>query len=212
MKKLFFILTLGLLSLGFSSSCTTNDNDQEEDYLVVIGEAEMQLPNAGYRLNLSYNGPMSIRPKFITWADSIQRELPGMSKISENIFLNYMPEQMGKEVNKDMYQTSISYWINVEDSTLFADITQDLLNRNIPFNINVMGTFLDPVKKAELQQELMDKALENAKTKLEYLTVPDRKYVVVAVEEIDNTTPYGPEYYDFNRKMVTRLRVKARLE
>lgn len=27
---------------------------------------------------------------------------------------------------------------------------------------------------------------------------------------MDNTVPYGPEYNDFNRRMVSRLRVKAR--
>lgn len=210
MKKQLLSFVLVMIILGLCS-CTKAETEPQQDYLEVIGEAEMITPEAGYKLNLTYNGPMEMRNSFVTWADSIQQKLPGMIKTSENIYLNHIPEQTSRRINKSMYQTSVTYLLNVEDSTLFASITQDLLNRNIPFNLNVMGTFMKPEQKARLQQNLMKQALVNAKTKLDFLNTAERAYSITQVEELDNTVPYGPEYYDYNRKMIARVKVKARL-
>ena len=54
-------------------------------------------------------------------------------------------------------------------------------------------------------------ALNNAKAKRSFLAGLDRAYEIIKTEELDNTTPYGPWYYDFNRKRVAQIRVKARL-
>lgn len=210
MKKQILWLALGMFALGLSS-CVKVEPDEQQDYLEVIGEAEMQTPDAGYKLNLTYNGPMGLRDSFVTWADSLQRKIPGMVKTSENIHINYMPEQAGQRINKDMYQTNISYMLHVQDSTTYSAITQDLLNRKIPFNLNVMGTFINPEEKAKLQRHLMEEALANAKSKLDFLNTGDKTYSITQVEELDHTVPYGPEYYDYNRKMVSRVKVKARL-
>jgi len=52
-------------------------------------------------------------------------------------------------------------------------------------------------------------ALNDAKAKRSFLAGLDRSYEIMGTEELDNTTPYGPGYYDFNRRMVARVRVKA---
>ncbi|WP_347156736.1 SIMPL domain-containing protein [Pontibacter chitinilyticus] len=212
MKERTLVLLALACSLTAFSSCTTRQSDAGENYLQVIGEYEQQMPEAGYRLNLSYNGPVAKRDQFVTWADSLQRKVPNMVKTNENIFINYMPEQMGQKIKPDMYQTSVTYMLTVEDSTLYGQIAKDLLRRNIPFSINVMGTFLNPSQKIKLQETMMEQALQNARTKLSFLAGKGRKYEIIGVEELDNTAPYGPEYYDFNRKMVSRIKVKARLE
>jgi hypothetical protein len=201
-------LALGLLALG---SCQQK-TDHEDKYFEVIGEYEQQTPEAGYRLNLSYNGPIDKRDEFVAWADSLKQKVPNMVKTNEGIFVNYMPEQAGKKIRKDMYQTNVTYLLTVADSTLYGQLTKDLLKRDFAFNINVMGVYLDPASKAKLQQDMMQKALDNAKTKLDFLTGKDRAYEIVSIEELDNNTPYGPEYYDYNRKMVARLKVKAELD
>lgn len=87
---------------------------------------------------------------------------------------------------------------------------RDMLRRNIPFNLNIAGTYLDQAKRRQVQQELMQEALAHAKTKLSFLANGGEKYEIVGVEEMDNTVPYGPEYHDFNRRMVSRVKVKAR--
>ncbi|WP_439879574.1 SIMPL domain-containing protein [Pontibacter sp. MBLB2868] len=210
MKKQKMLLPALLLGLGLMVSCTPYT--EEDNYLEVIGEYEQQTPEAGYRLNLSYNGPVELRDKFTAWADSMKKEVPSMVKSNENIYLNYMPEQMGKKISKDMYQTSVTYLLTVNDSAMYSNITQDLLKKNLPFNLNVMGTFIDPARKVKLQHTMMQKALENAKAKLALMSDEGKDYEIVSVEELDNTTPYGPEYDDFNRRMITRLKVKAKLQ
>ncbi len=200
-----------LLGLGALSSCETRSAAEEENYLQVIGEYEQQMPEAGYRLNLSYNGPMHMRPAFTRWADSLQQVVPSMVLMNDNTYLNYMPEQMGQEkIRPGMFQTSVTYNLVVPDSATYGRIIQSALDHNFPFNMNVTGTFVEPERKQELQQELMQKALENAKAKLNFLS-GEKKYEVVGVEELDNMQPYGPEYYEFNRKMLARVKVKARL-
>lgn len=200
-------LLAGVATLG---SCDTRST-AAEDYLEVIGEAEQTMPDAGYRLNLSFNGPMNMRDKFSTWADSLQKEVPNMVLTSDNIYINYMPEQMGKEkITPNMMHSNISYNIIAADSAMYGRILRDMLRRNIPFNLNIAGTFLDQGQRRKVQQELMQEALDHAKTKLSFLANGEDKYEIVGVEEMDNTVPYGPEYFDFNRRMVSRLKVKAR--
>jgi len=205
------VWVLALLT-GFSTlnSCQMRSSPGE-DYLEVIGEFEQTMPDAGYRLNLSYNGPMSMRGNFMHWADSLQKQVPSMVLTSDNIYINYMPEQMAQEkIKPSMMQSNISYNIIAPDSATYGRILRDMLRRNIPFNMNIAGTFLDQTKRQQLQQELMQKALEHARTKLRFLANGEGNYEIVGVEEMDNTVPYGPEYNDLNRRMVARLKVKAR--
>ncbi|MCC9166302.1 hypothetical protein [Pontibacter harenae] len=83
MKKMYFGALAFIMSLSTLCSCTSTDS--EENYVEVIGEYEQQMPEAGYRLNLSYNGPLAMRDKFVVWADSLKRLVPTMAKTSENI-------------------------------------------------------------------------------------------------------------------------------
>ncbi|MCC9138613.1 hypothetical protein ACFSKU_03020 [Pontibacter silvestris] len=85
-----------------------------------------------------------------------------------------------------------------------------MLKRSLPF-INVSRIFFDPDQKTALQHELMQKALSNAKAKLSSLTQDGHKYEIVGIQELDSKLPYGPEHYDYNRVVVERVRVKARL-
>ncbi|WP_266202334.1 SIMPL domain-containing protein [Pontibacter kalidii] len=212
MKRLNLWVLSALLGVGTLSSCQTRSAAEEEDYLQVIGEYEQQMPEAGYRLSLSYNGPMRLRPAFTRWADSLQQVVPSMVLTNDNTYLHYMPEQMGQEkIKPGMFQTSLTYNMVVPDSAAYGRIIQSALDHNFPFNMNVTGTFVEPERKQELQQELMQKAMENARTKLNFLSGGADKYKIVGVEELDNLQPYGPEYYEFNRKMVSRVKVKARL-
>lgn len=210
MKKVCVWVLALLASVVALGSCDMRSN-AGEDYLEVIGEAEQNMPDAGYRLNLSFNGPMSMRAKFSAWADSLQQEVPNMVLTSDNIYINYMPEQMGQEkITPNMMQSSISYNILAADSAMYGRILRDMLRRNIPFSLNIAGTFLDQEQRQKVQQELMQQALAHAKAKLGFLAGGEGKYEIVGVEEMDNTVPYGPEYKDFNRRVVSRLKVKAR--
>ncbi|AKD05352.1 hypothetical protein PKOR_22760 [Pontibacter korlensis] len=208
MRKLNVWVLVALLGLGTLSACETRSSTEEENYLQVIGEYEQSMPDAGYRLNLSYNGPMNMRARFTRWADSLQQVVPSMVLTSDNTYLNYMPEQMGQEkIKPSMFQTSVSYNIVVPDSATYGRIIQSALDHKFPFNVNVSGTFVEPERK----QELMQKAMENARVKLNFLSGGAGSYEIVGVEELDNIQPMGPEYYEFNRKMVSRVKVKARL-
>ena len=201
-----------LLGAATLSGCQTRTAATEEDYLQVIGEYERPMPEAGYRLTLSYNGPMTMRHEFIRWADSLQQKVPSMLLTNDNTYLNYMPEQMGKEkIKPAMFQTSMTYNIVVPDSATYGRIIRSALNHRFPFNMNVSGTVVEPEQKQKLQQELMQKALDNAKAKLNFLSGGEGKYEIVSIEEMDNMQPFGPEYYEFNRKMASRVKVKARL-
>ncbi|MCC9166301.1 hypothetical protein [Pontibacter harenae] len=122
-----------------------------------------------------------------------------------------MPEQMGKKVDNDMFQTNVTYMLTVSDSSLYNQISQDLLRRNLPFNVNVMGTFMESNQKVEIQQQMMQQAMENAKTKLKAMVGEGRDYQVVRIEELDLSVQMGPEYYEYNRRMIARLKVKAKL-
>lgn len=147
MKQVHVWVLALLAGFGTLSSCQVRD-DAQEDYLEVIGEHEQSMPDAGYRLNLSYNGPMSMRSEFMEWADSLQKQVPGMVLTSENIYIHYMPEQMGREkIRPEMYQTSVSYNVTVADSAMYGRIMQDVLRHNFPFSVNVSGTVLDPAKR-----------------------------------------------------------------
>lgn len=210
MKKLPH-LCFGLLA-GVALLIGCRPAESDGNYLEVIGEYEQPSPEAGYRLNLAYNGPLSQREGFEKWVDSVQQKVPGLVKISENIYVNYMPEEMGRKPTRSDLQTSISYMLNASDSTLYNRLANDLLKSNLPFSLNVMGTYLDPATKTKLQQDLMQKALANARQKIESITGEGATYQIVQIEELDNTVPYGPEYYDFNRRMVSRIKVKARLD
>ncbi|WP_242927254.1 SIMPL domain-containing protein [Pontibacter vulgaris] len=213
MKKNLLLALIFITSIGLLSSCETRNSTSEDNYIEVIGEYEQPAPDAGYRLNLSYNGPISLRPRFQKWADSLQQQFPSMTKMNENIFLNYMPEQMGKNINRNMYQIGVSYNLTVSDTASYNRITREALKRNIPFNLNVTGSFIEPGKRLAVQKEMLQKAIENAKSKIETLKgTPEKKYVIVSMEEIDSSVPYNPEYYDFNRRMVARIKVKARLQ
>ena len=112
-----------------------------------------------------------------------------------------------------MYQVGVTYIVNVADSATYDQLAKDLLKRNIPFSLNMMGTFIDPKKKLALQQTILAKALDNAKAKLDFLKGgrPGSTYEIVSIEEMDNLQPYGPDYYDFNRRLAARVKVKARL-
>ena len=210
MKKVCVWVLALLASVVALGSCDMRGT-AGEDYLEVIGEAEQTMPDAGYRLNLSYNGPMSMRAKFSAWADSLQQKVPGMVLTSDNIYINYMPEQMGQEkITPNMMQSSISYNILAADSAMYGRILRDMLRRNIPFSLNIAGTFLDQEQRRQVQQKLMQEALEHARAKLGFLAGGEGDYEIVGVEEMDNTVPYGPEYNDFNRRVVSRLKVKAR--
>ncbi len=201
----------GLLAVfGLMAGCG-NRHTTEEGMLTVIGEYEQTMPDAGYRLNLSFNGTMRQRNEFMRWADSLQREVPSMMLTSDNVYINYMPEQAAQQhTQPDMFQSNISYNIIAADSAMYQRILKDILRRNLPFNLNVGGTFLDHGKRQAIQQELMQKALENATQKLNAMAGGEEHYDIVTVEEMDNTVPYGPEYNDFNRRMVSRLKVTAR--
>lgn len=204
-------LVAALLVAGLVSGCDNRALQPEENYLQVIGEAERPMVDAGYRLNLSYNGSMESRERFTQWADSLAKKLPGMSLINESVYFNYMPEQMGKEkIKPSMFQTSVSYNVTVPDSATYNRIIQDALDRQFPFNVNVSGTYLDEAKRAQVQQQLMDEALEHARAKLNSLSGGEGKYEIVGIEELDSNQPYGPEYYEFNRRMVARVKVKAK--
>ncbi|MBB6611744.1 SIMPL domain-containing protein [Pontibacter sp. Tf4] len=213
MKKMHLWLLVLAGSATLLAGCQQRDmDDDDERYLEVIGEYEQVTPDAGYKLNLSYNGPMELRQKFQKWVDSLQQELPTMVKTNDNIYLNYMPEQMGKRVTPNMYQVGVTYMVNVADSATYQRIADQLLKRNIPFSLNMMGTFIDPAKKAEIQQQMLGKAIENAKTKLNFLKGDgSQSYEIISIEELDNVAPYGPEYYEYNRRMLSRVKVRARL-
>ncbi len=212
MKKLIIstlVLGLGLVGL---SSCESR-KAADERYVEVVGEYEQTSPDAGYRLNLSYNGPLSMKRRFQDWADSLRQQYPSMVKMNENIFVNYMPEQMGNKMRDDMFQAGVSYILDVADTTAYNQITRDALKRQFPFNVNVSGTYMDPEQKAQAQKEMMGKAVANAKEKIEYLNQPDnRAFEIVSIEELEATPPYGHDYYDFNRRMIARVKVKARLQ
>ena len=215
MKKPYFLHLAITLSLGVLSSCENRTITQAEpDYLEVIGEYEQTYEEAGYRLNLSYNGPLSMRERFQHWADSLQKQHPEMVKVNENIFVNYMPGQTDRKISRSMYQVGVAYNLTVADTAAYNRITRDALRRGFPFSINVTGTFTEPARKAALQKEMMQKALDNAKAKLDLLSSASggRAYTVVGVEELDANVPFGPEYYDYNRRAVSRLKVKARLK
>ncbi|PRY09716.1 hypothetical protein CLV24_11855 [Pontibacter ummariensis] len=210
MKKVFVSSLALVFAMGALAGCGMRP--EEEEYLQVIGEYEQPMPDAGFRLNLSYNGPLEMRKKFMVWADSLQKQVPGMMLTNESIFVNYMPEQMGQEkIRPEMFQTSVTYNINVPDSATYSRIMQDALAHHFPFSVNVSGTFVDPSRRADVQQELLEQAVENARAKLRFLNGGEEGYEIVSVEELDNVQPYGPDYYDFNRRMVSRVKVKARL-
>ncbi len=212
MKKMNAWVLAALLGAATLSGCQTRTANPEEDYLQVIGEFEQPMPEAGYRLSLTYNGPMNLRQEFIHWADSLREEVPSMMLTNDNTYFNYMPEQMAKEkIKPSMFQTSMTYNIVVPDSATYGRIIQSVLDNGFPFNLNVSGTFVEPAEKQKLQQELMQKALDNAKAKLNFLSGGEGKYEIVGIEEMDNMQPYGPEYYEFNRKMASRVKVRARL-
>ncbi|MHA6248296.1 SIMPL domain-containing protein [Pontibacter sp. CAU 1760] len=203
------LLMLCLAGLG---SCRQY-SDEQGHYLEVIGEAEQAMPEAGYKLNLFYNGPLPMRNQFRQWADSLQKQVPSMMLTSDNIFFNHMP---GMEVNQpsspDRMQSSMSFNILVTDSAMYSRILQDLVRRQLPFNLNVNGTYLEPKKRQELMQQLLQKSVDDAKTKLRYLAPKGADFEIVSITELDNTVPYGPEYNDFNRRMVSRVKVNARLK
>ncbi len=213
MKK----MQLWLLAVSGSAtilvSCQVRETSEDEKHFIeVIGEHEQVTPDAGYRLNLSYNGPMKQRAEFQSWADSVKKVFPEMMKVNDNIYMNYMPEQTGKPIKPEMYQVGITYMISVEDSAAYGQLTDDLLKHNIPFNLNMTGTFVNPQDRLKLQKQLLAKAVENAKAKLDFLKgSDDRTYEIISIEELDNMQPYGPEYYEYNRRMASRVRVKARL-
>ncbi len=209
MKKLLLLNTLLVLVLALISGCQTYET--EHNYIEVIGEHEQQMPDAGFKLNLSYNGPMANREKFEKWVDSVQLKVPGMVKTNENIYLNQMPEERDIRVKPEAYQTSINYILNAPDNKLYNSITDDLLRRGIPFNINVMGSYMDPAIESAIRKDLMQKALEDAKDKLAFLSGEGKTFEIVSIEELDKNVPYGPDYYDFNRRMVSRVKVKAKL-
>ncbi|GAB3831206.1 hypothetical protein GCM10028895_48280 [Pontibacter rugosus] len=160
MKRLFKGLVLASLfvSILSVSSCSTPAG-QEENYLHVIGEYEQPMPDAGFRLNLSYNGPMDMRQKFNKWADSLRHEVPSMVRTNENIYLNYMPEQMGKKVNPNMFQTSVTYNIIVPDSATYGRIMQDALDHRFSFNVNVSSTFIDDAQRQKRSRRCWRKHL-----------------------------------------------------
>ncbi|MBC5992360.1 SIMPL domain-containing protein [Pontibacter cellulosilyticus] len=209
MKRLFQFSAAFLIGAALFSGC--EPVEAEENFVEVIGEFEQPSPESGYRLNLSYNGPMTKRDGFAKWVDSVQQQVPSMVKLSENIYVNYLPEEMNRRPGRNDMHTSISYLLTASDSTLYNRLVKDLLKTDLPFSINVMGTYIDPARKTKLQQEMMEKAVENAKQKIEHLSGDNQTYKIVSIEELDNVTPYGPEYYDINRRMVSRVKVKARL-
>ena len=210
MKKLFNLGATFILGVLLLSSCQPMEAD--ENYFEVIGEFEQPSPEAGYRLNLSYNGPLSQRDGFVKWVDSVKQQVPNMVKLSENIYVNYLPEEMNRRPVRGDLQTSVSYMFTATDSTLYNRLAKDLLKRNLPFSLNVMGSYMDPDTRIKLQQEMMQKAVDNARQKLEGLSGEGKTFDIVSIEELDNTVPYGPEYYDFNRRMVSRVKVKARVD
>jgi len=214
MEKLLKKVGLLCLAAGLLTACKMEtEKDEEGRYLEVIGEYEQAIPDGGYRLNLSYNGPMSLRKKFDVWADSMQQVLPSMTKTNDNIYINYMPEQMGKKITDNMFQVGVGYNVLVNDSSTYNSIAKDLLRQNIPFSLNMTGAFIEPVKELGLQKELLKKAIENAKAKIDFLKGDSGStYEIISIEELDNQPPYGPDYYDYNRRMATRVKVKARLD
>jgi hypothetical protein len=212
MKKLVANALLLCLFFSVLASCYKQNSGSDESYLQVIGEYEQATPDGSYRLTLSYNGPISMQKKFQTFADSLQKQMPDMVKIHDNIYINYMPEQMGKKISDEMYQVGVGYNLIVTDSATYNRIAKDLQSRLIPFSLNMTGAFVDPKQKTDMQKDMLQKALDNAKTKLDFLKQDSNlTYQIVAIEELDSQPPYGPEYYDFNRRMVTRVKVKARL-
>jgi hypothetical protein len=196
------------------SGCERREVYKEAHYLEVIGEYDEVTPEAGYRLTLSYNGPMNMRNIFQAWADSVQKVLPGMVKTNDNIYINYMPEQKEKRPGSELFQVGVTYIVNVTDSATYEQLARDMLKRQIPFSLNMTGTFMEPAKKLALQQKILARALDNAKAKLDYLKGgrPGSTYEIVSIEELDNLQPYGPDYFDFNRRMAARVKVKARLK
>lgn len=213
MKKLIENVFPLMLLAGMLAGCNSQATQENERYLEVIGEHEQSVTDGGYRLNLSYNGPMSMRKKFDSWADSMQNKIPDMVKINDNIYINYMPEQMDKKITDNMFQVGVGYNLTVDDSTAYSRITQDLLKQNIPFSLNMTGAYIEPEKKLAIRKEMLQKAIDNAKAKLDFLKGDGAgTYEIIAIEELDNQMPYGPDYYDYNRRMATRVKVKARLE
>lgn len=188
-------------------------SDEQGHYLEVIGEAEQAMPEAGYKLNLFYNGPLPMRNQFRQWADSLQKQVPSMMLTSDNIFFNHMPDMEGRQSRSpDQMQSSMSFNILVADSAMYSRILRDLVKRQLPFNLNVNGTYLAQEKRQELMQQLLQKSVDDAKTKLRFLAPKGTDFEIVSIEELDNTVPYGPEYNDFNRRMVSRVKVKALLK
>lgn len=179
----------------------------------MIGEYEQTSPEAGYRLNLSYNGPLSMKMKFQGWADSLQQQYPSMVKMNENIFVNYMPEQMGKKMRDGMFQAGVSYNLDLADTVAYNQITREALKRQFPFNVHVSGTYMNPDQRTQAQKEMIGKAVENARIKIEFLNqTANRAYQIISIEELEATPPFGHDYYDFNRRMIARVKVKARLQ
>lgn len=212
MKKKYWAMLSLMAGLAFLSSCDSRSSHSKEEYLEVIGEYEGTMPEGGFRLNLSFNGPLDMRNKFQVWADSMQQITPGLMKINDNIYLNHMPEQTGRNFNRSHYQVGVTYSLQVPDSVMYNRVTEDLFRRNLPFQLNVAGSILTSERKTALQQELMEKALANARKKLDFLSSgSNRSYEIVGIEELDQNAQFGPEYYEYNRRVISRLKVKARL-
>ncbi|WP_018479131.1 hypothetical protein [Pontibacter roseus] len=210
MKKAYLqVLTLTIL-LIIVSGCDTRRAAAEEEYIEVVGEYEGSLPEAGFRLNLTFNGPLDMHDRFQVWADSMQRQTEGMVKLNDNIYLNHMPEQMGRKISRSQFQVGVTYSLNVADSAAYNRITRDLFRRNLPFHLNVTGSYLEPERKAAVQRESLQQALDNARQKLDFLS-NGRSYEIVGMEELHQSPPYAPEYYEYNRRTISRIKVKARL-
>jgi len=213
MKKTYRIMLALVTGLALLSSCESRrPGATTEEYLEVIGEYEGTVPEGGFRLNLTFNGPLDLRDRFQAWADSLQKVTPGMLKLNDNIFINYMPEQIGRRISKSQFQVGVTYSLQVADTASYNRITRDLFRRNLPFHLNVTGSYQNPEQKAALQQEMMQQALANAKKKLDFLSSgSNRSYEIVGIEELDYAAPFGPEYFEYNRRALSRLKVKARL-
>lgn len=211
MKRRYLYTSILAAGLAMFASCDARRDDAREEYIQVIGEHDENLPEGGFRLNLTFNGPLDMRDRFQVWADSLQRVTPGMLKLNDNIYINHMPEQMGRKISRSQYQVGVTYSLQVADSAAYNRITRDLFSRNLPFHLNVTGSSLEPERKAALQQEMMQQALKNAQQKLDFLS-NKRAYEIVSIEELDQAAPYGPEYYEYNRRAVSRVKVKALLK
>ncbi|AWW30616.1 hypothetical protein DN752_11050 [Echinicola strongylocentroti] len=199
---LFAVLGTGVISCNLNQPNATKT-------IALIGVDKVTFEEVAPCINVSFNGNLDQKKALESLMKGTEMAKFRVDITSENF---YKDGGYDSKTGAGDFTYGISYTVVLNKATEKDLISKLLAENKLPVNINSSGYYLSPQKNKALQDIGFQKALANAKSRINaYADSLGMQYEVMDIEEIDDYQLYPANGIIYTDELVKKVKVKAHL-